>query len=52
MYVHLLHNGMNRLLSWCDVARVTTDMLPHVALLKIFDFYVDEARCPSKNVTM
>jgi hypothetical protein len=43
MYVHLLHNGMNRLLSWWDVARVTINMLPHVALLKIFDFYVDEA---------
>ena len=43
MYVHLLHNGMNRLMGWCDVARVTIDMLPHVALLKIFDFYVDEA---------
>ena len=27
----------------CDVARVKIDMLPDVALLKVFDFYVDEA---------
>jgi hypothetical protein len=27
----------------CDVARVTIDMLPDVALLEIFDFYVDVA---------
>ena len=30
--------------DWCDVARVTIDMLPDVALLEIFDFYVDGAR--------
>ena len=27
----------------CDVAQVTIDMLPNVALLEIFDLYVDEA---------
>ena len=27
-----------------DVARVTIDMLPDVALLEIFDFYEDEIR--------
>jgi hypothetical protein len=26
--------------DWCNVAQVTTDMLPDVALLKIFEFYV------------
>ena len=30
--------------DWCDVARVTIDVVPDVALLAIFDFYVDEAR--------
>jgi hypothetical protein len=29
-------------LDWCDVARVTIDMLPDVALLEIFDFYLHE----------
>jgi hypothetical protein len=29
--------------EWCDVAGVTVDMLPDVALLRIFDFYVDKA---------
>ena len=28
--------------DWCDVARVTIDKLPDVALLRIFDFYMDE----------
>ena len=28
----------------CDVGRVTIDMFPDVALLKIFDCYVDQAR--------
>ena len=28
---------------WCDVARVTIGMLPDVALLKLFGFYVNEA---------
>jgi hypothetical protein len=34
-----------RSVDLCDVARVTIDMLPDVALLEIFHFYVDEARC-------
>ena len=33
-----------RSVDLCDVARVTIDMLPDVALLEIFHFYVDEAR--------
>jgi hypothetical protein len=31
-----------RTVDWCDVARVTIDVLPDVALLQIFDFYMDE----------
>jgi hypothetical protein len=38
MYVHLLHNSL-RQLDRCNVARVTIDMLPDVALLEIFEFY-------------
>jgi hypothetical protein len=30
--------------DWCDVGRVTIDMLPDVALLEIFDYYVNQAR--------
>ena len=30
--------------DWCDVGRVTVDMLPDVALLEIFDCYVTQAR--------
>ena len=30
--------------DWCDVARATIDMLPDIALLEIFDLYVDGAR--------
>ena len=29
--------------DWCDTARVTIDVLPDVALLEIFDSYVDKA---------
>ena len=29
---------------WCDVGRVTIDVLPDVALLEIFDCYVTQAR--------
>ena len=29
---------------WCNVARMTIDMLPDVALLRIFDFYVEEGQ--------
>ena len=43
MYVHFLHNHLHRVLTGA-LARVTIDMLPDVALLEIFDFYVvDEA---------
>jgi hypothetical protein len=41
MYVHLLHNQFAPTVDWCDVARATIDMLPDVALLKMFDFYVN-----------
>ena len=30
------------IIDWCDVARVTIDMLPDVALLEVFVFYLDE----------
>jgi hypothetical protein len=39
---HLLHDSLRRLLTWWDVARVTIDMLPDVALLRIFDIYTFE----------
>ena len=41
MYVHFVQQPAPPV-DWCDVARVTIDMLPDVALLEIFDFYVDE----------
>jgi hypothetical protein len=31
------------IVDWFNLARVTTDMLPEVALLEIFDFYIDWA---------
>jgi hypothetical protein len=33
-----------RTVDWCNVARVTIDVLPDVALLEIFHFYVDAER--------
>ena len=30
--------------DWCDIAQVTIDMLPDLALLEIFDFYMFESR--------
>ncbi len=30
--------------DWCDVGRMTIDMLPDVALLEVFDYYVNQAR--------
>ena len=43
MYVHLLHNTLHTpTVDWCDVAPVTVDMLPDVALLEIFDVYIYE----------
>ena len=32
--------------DWSDVARVTIDILPDVALLKIFDFHLQDPNCP------
>ena len=43
MYVHVLPNSLRRF-DWYDVAHVTIGMLPDVALLEIFHFYVDYAR--------
>src|ERR1700761_3838148 len=37
---HRLYNDLNRLLTWCNLAQVTIDMLHDVALLEIFEFYV------------
>ena len=48
------HSGLHRLLtSPCDVARVTIDTLPDVALLEIFDFYMvrDDPDDPYSEVT-
>ena len=39
--VYLLHNSLRLTVDWCNVAWVTIDMLPDVALLEIFHFYVD-----------
>ena len=39
MFVHFLQNTSTP--DWCDVARVTIDILPDIALLQIFDFYLD-----------
>ena len=35
--------------DWCDVGQVTVDMLPDVALLDMFDFYVNQAREEGKE---
>jgi hypothetical protein len=43
MYVCLLRNTAT-VADWCCVGRVTMDMLPDVALLGIFDFYMNQAR--------
>lgn len=40
MYVHLFTVACTTV-DWCDVAMVTIDMLPDVALLEIFDFYAN-----------
>jgi hypothetical protein len=38
MCVHLLHNSALTV-DWWDVAQVTIDMLPDIALLEIFVFF-------------
>ena len=38
--------------DWCDVARVTIDMLPGVVLLEVFDFYVNEVEWKQKWLTL
>jgi hypothetical protein len=43
MYVCLLGNTA-AVADWCHAGRVTIDMLPDVALLEIFDCYVNQAR--------
>jgi hypothetical protein len=43
MYVCLLCNTAT-VADWCGVGRVTIDMLPDVALLEIFDCFVNQAR--------
>jgi hypothetical protein len=43
MYVCLLCNTAT-VADWCCVGRVTIDMLPDVALLGIFDCFVNQAR--------
>ena len=42
MYVHLFAQYPVPTFDWYHVAQATMDMLPDVALLEIFDFYVDE----------
>ena len=43
MYVCVLCNTPT-VADWCGVGRVTIDLLPDVALLEIFDYYVNWAR--------
>ena len=43
MYVCVLCDAAT-VADWCGVGRVTIDMLPDVALLEIFDCYVNQAR--------
>src|SRR6266576_4619959 len=43
MYVCFLCNTAT-IADWCGIGRVTIDMLPDVALLEIFDCYVNQAR--------
>ena len=40
MYVQCLSRKSGLTVDWCDVARVTIDVLPDVALLQIFDVYM------------
>ena len=40
MYVHRLYKWLALIVEWCDAAQVTIDMLPDLALLEIFDFYL------------
>ena len=42
MYVHLFAQYPVPTFDWCNVARARMDMLPDVALLEIFHFYVDQ----------
>src|ERR1700677_879074 len=43
MYVCLLRNTAT-VVDWCGAGRVTIDVLPDVALLEIFDCYVNQVR--------
>jgi hypothetical protein len=43
MYVCVLRNTAT-VADWCGVGRVTIDILPDVALLEMFDFYLSQAR--------
>jgi hypothetical protein len=44
MCVHLLHSSLRRPDNWCEIATVTIDMLPDLALLEIFHFYRQKLR--------
>ena len=50
--VCLLHSSLRLTVDWCDIARVTIDMLSDVALLEIFGFYVDGARNNTWNTLL
>ena len=45
-----LHNCSAPPVEWCDVARVTIDMLPDIALLEIFEFYLDDLCGSEKRI--
>ena len=43
-FIYLLHGHPATVADWCDVGGVTIDILPDVALLEIFDCYVNQPR--------
>ena len=40
----IFHMPPTTVTDWCDVGRVTIDILPDIALLEIFECYVNQAR--------
>jgi hypothetical protein len=49
MYVSFFTYYPATVADWCDVGQVTIDILPDIALLEIFDCYVNQAREEEKE---
>ena len=49
MYVSSFISHPVTVVDWCDVGRVTIDIHPDIALLDIFDCYVNQAREEGRN---